>query len=131
VISGQIQMLMTTVPTVGPHVRANKVRLIATTGAKRVPVYPEIPTVSESGLPGYELTNSYAFYAPAGTPPAIVARLNATLAKGMRSPETMRIVAADGGEVAADTSPEQFRAQFLRLYAEMEDTTKVAKIHLD
>ena len=131
VISGQIQMLMTTVPTVGPHVRASKVKLIATTGPKRVSVYPEVPTVSESGLPGYELTNSYAFYAPSGTPPAIVAKLNATLAKGMRSSETMRIVAADGGEVVADTSPEQFRAQFLRLYAEMENTTRVAKIQLN
>ncbi|MGH8663569.1 MAG: tripartite tricarboxylate transporter substrate-binding protein, partial [Burkholderiales bacterium] len=131
VISGQIQMLMTTVPTVGPHVRANKVKLIATTGPKRVPVYPESPTVSESGLPGYELTNSYAFYAPAGTPAAIVTRVNAALVKGMRSPDTMRIVAADGGEVAAAESPAEFRARFVRAYAEMENTTKVANIRLN
>jgi tripartite-type tricarboxylate transporter receptor subunit TctC len=131
VISGQIQMLMTTVPTVATHARSSKVKLIATTGPKRLAVYPETPTVSESGLPGYELTNSYAFYAPAGTPLAVVAKVNAALVKGMRSPETMRIVAADGGEIPADASPEQFRAQFLRLYAEMENTTKVANIRLN
>ena len=130
VISGQIQMLMTTVPTVATHVRSNKVKLIATTGPKRVAVFPETPTVSESGLPGYELTNSYAFYAPAGTPSAVVAKVNAALVKGMRSAETMRIVAADGGEIPAAASPEQFRTQFLRLYAEMENTTKVANIRL-
>lgn len=131
VISGQIQMLMTTVPTVGPHVRANKVKLIATTGPKRVAVFPQTPTVSESGLPGYELTNSYAFFAPAGTPPAIVAKLNAGLMKGMRAPETMRIVAADGGEVPPAATAEEFRARFLRTYADMENTTRVAKIQLN
>jgi tripartite-type tricarboxylate transporter receptor subunit TctC len=131
VISGQIQMLMTTVPTVGPHVRANKVKLIATTGPRRVPVFPQTPTVSESGLPGYELTNSYAFFAPAGTPPAIVTKLNAELMKGMRAPETMRIVAADGGEVPPAVTAEEFRTRFLRTYAEMEDTTRVARIRLN
>jgi tripartite-type tricarboxylate transporter receptor subunit TctC len=131
VISGQIQMLMTTVPTVGPHARANKVKLIATTGPKRVAVFAETPTVSESGLPGYELTNSYAFFAPAGTSPAIVTKLNAALVKGMRAPDTMRIVAADGGEVPPATSAEEFRARFLRDYAEMENTTRVANIRLN
>ena len=122
---------MTTVPTVGPHVRANKVKLIATTGPKRVSVFPQTPTVSESGLPGYELTNSYAFFAPAGTPPAIVTKLNAELMKGMRAPETMRIVAADGGEVPPAATAEEFRTRFLRTYAEMEDTTRVARIRLN
>lgn len=131
VVSGQIQMLMTTVPTVGPHARANKVKVLATTGPKRVSVFPETPTVSESGLPGYELTNSYAFFAPAGTPAAIVAKLNAALVKGMRSPDTMRVVAADGGEVPAAASAEEFRVRFLRDYAEMENTTRVAKIRLN
>jgi tripartite-type tricarboxylate transporter receptor subunit TctC len=131
VMNGQIQMLMTTVPTVAPHARAGRVKLLATTGPRRVPVFAEVPTMAESGLPGYELTNSYAFYAPAGTPAAIVEKVNAALTKGMRSPDTVRIVAADGGEVAAGPSPEAFRARFLRDYAEMENTTRVANIRLN
>ena len=131
VMNGQIQMLMTTTPTVQPHVRSQRVKLLATTGPRRVPVFPETPTVTESGLPGYELTNSYAFFAPAATPAAVVAKVNAVLIQGMRSPETMRIVAADGGEVAAAASPADFRARFLRDYAQMENTTRVANIKLD
>jgi len=130
VMSGQIQMLMTTVPTVAPHVRAGKIKLVAVTGPKRNRVFPDVPTVSEAGLAGYELTNSYSFYAPAGTPDAIVKRLNAATVEGMQSPATRKIVAADGGDVAAPLTPAEFRARFRRDYAEMENTTRVANIQL-
>ena len=130
VMSGQIHMLMTTVPTVGPHVRAGKIKLIAFTGAKRNRVFPDLPTVAEAGVDGYELTNSYSFYAPAGTPRSIVERLNVTTGEGMQSPDTRNIVAADGGEVAAPLTPMDFRTRFRRDYAEMENTTRVANIQL-
>ena len=130
VMSGQIHMLMTTVPTVGPHVRASKIKLIAFTGSKRNRVFPDLPTVAEAGVPGYELTNSYSFYAPAGTPAAIVRKLNAAAIDGMQSPDTRNIVAADGGEVAPPITPADFRTRFRRDYAEMENTTRIANIQL-
>ncbi|RPI43556.1 MAG: hypothetical protein EHM59_15115 [Betaproteobacteria bacterium] len=130
VMSGQIHMLMTTVPTVGPHVRAGKIKLIAFTGPKRNRVFPDLPTVSEAGVPGFELTNSYSFYVPAGTPPAIVRKLNKATIDGMQSPDTRKIVAADGGEVAPALTPAEFHARFRRDYAEIENTTRVAGIQL-
>jgi tripartite-type tricarboxylate transporter receptor subunit TctC len=131
VMSGQIHMLMTTIPTVQAHVKANRIKLIATTGPKRVAVFPGTPTVAESGLPRYELTNSYSFYAPAGTAPAIVAKLNAGLMQAMQNPETVRVVAADGGEVPPPATPEELRAKFAADYAVMEETTRVANIRLN
>jgi len=130
VMSGQIHMLMTTVPTVGPHVRAGKIKLIAFTGPKRNRVFPDLPTASEAGVPGFELTNSYSFYVPAGTPPAIVRKLNKATIDGMQSPDTRKIVAADGGEVAPALTPAEFHARFRRDYAEIENTTRVAGIQL-
>jgi tripartite-type tricarboxylate transporter receptor subunit TctC len=120
VISGQIQMLITTTVTVGPHLRAGKVRVLAATGPKRVSIYPDIPTVSESGLPGYELTNSYAFYAPAGVPQGVVGKLNAVVIQAMNAPETAKILAADGAEAAPASTSEEFRARFNSDYATME-----------
>ncbi len=130
VMSGQIHMLMTTVPTVGPHVRASKIKLLAFTGAKRNRVFPEVPTVTEAGVPGYELTNSYSIYAPAGTPAPIVRKLNIAAIKSMQSPDTRNIVAADGGEVAPPITPAEFGTRFRRDYAEMENTTRLANIQL-
>ncbi len=130
VISGQIQMLMTTTPTVKPHVKSGKVRLVAATGLKRNHVFPDLPTVSESGLEGYELTNSYAFFAPAGTPPAVVAKVNAALSQSLNAPDMLKILAAEGAEVAAPATPDQFRAKFEALYASMENTTRIANILL-
>jgi tripartite-type tricarboxylate transporter receptor subunit TctC len=131
VISGQIQMLITTTVTVGPHLRAGKVRVLAATGPKRVSIYPDIPTVSESGLPGYELTNSYAFYAPAGVPQGVVGKLNAVVIQAMNAPETAKILAADGAEAAPASTSEEFRARFNSDYATMENTIRVANIKLN
>jgi len=130
VMSGQIHMLMTTVPTVGPHMRAGKIKLIAFSGPRRNRVLPDLPTVAEAGVPGYELTNSYSFYLPAATPEPIVRKLNTAAIEGMQAPDTRKIVTADGGEVAPPLTPAEFRTRFRRDYAEMENTTRVANIQL-
>src|SRR5262249_21233249 len=95
VMSGQIQMTITTTITAGPHMKTGKLKALAFTGPRRVQAYPDLPTVAESGLPGFELTNSYGFYAPAGTPAVIVHKINATMIEVMSSPETRKILAAD------------------------------------
>jgi tripartite-type tricarboxylate transporter receptor subunit TctC len=104
-------------------------KAVAVTGPRRVSVYPEVPTVSES-LPGYELTNSYAFFAPAGTPLAIVRRMNEITLQAMHAPETRKVLAADGAEAAPPATPEEFKSRFLRDYAEMEKTIAGANIKL-
>lgn len=130
VMSGQIQMTISTTVTIGPHLKAGKLRALAATGPKRVAVYPDLPTVSESGLPGFELTNSYAFFAPAGTPPRIIGTINAAVIEGMNSPDTLKALAGDGAEAAPPATPEEFRAKFERDYAELEKLIKAANIKL-
>jgi tripartite-type tricarboxylate transporter receptor subunit TctC len=130
VMSGQIQMTITTTITAGPHMKSGKLKALAVTGPKRVPVYPELPTVSESGLPGFELTNSYGFFAPAGTPRAVVSKINATVIQVMHVPETRKVLAADGAEAAPPATPEEFKARFARDYAELERTIAAARITL-
>jgi tripartite-type tricarboxylate transporter receptor subunit TctC len=129
-MSGQIQMTISTTVTIGPHLKAGKVRVLAATGPKRVSVYPDLPTVSEAGLPGYELTNSYAFFAPALTPRMIIGTINAAAIDGMNSPDILKVLAADGAEVAPPATPEEFRAKFERDYAELEKVIKAANIKL-
>ena len=78
-IAGQTQMVFASTISGSPHVKSGKARAIAVTSLKRLPAFPDLPTVSESGVPGYELDNIYGLYAPAGIPPAILAALNREL----------------------------------------------------
>jgi len=77
VIAGHVPMIVASVGIAGPLARAGKVRLLAVTGAKRVPQLPDVPTIAEGGLPTFEATFWFGLFAPGGTPPAILARLNA------------------------------------------------------
>jgi tripartite-type tricarboxylate transporter receptor subunit TctC len=129
-MGGQIHMVITTTITAGPHIKSGKVKAIAVTGPKRVEVYPDLPTVAESGLPGFELTNSYGFFAPLGTPMAIVEKINAAVIHVMNLPETKKVLAADGAETAPPATPEEFKSKFARDYAEMEKTILAANIKL-
>jgi len=128
VMSGQIQMTFSNTVTSGAHLRSGRLRGLAITGPRRTPLFPELPTVSEAGVPGFELSNSYAYFAPAGTPRGIVRAINAVVIKGMNSPETLKALAADGSEVVAPATPEAFKAKFDREYRELEKTVTAAGI---
>ena len=130
VISGQIQTTFSNTVTSGVHLRSGKLRGLAITSPRRVPLFPELPTVSESGVPGFELSNSYAYFAPAGTPRGIVRAINAVVVQGMNSPETLKALAADGSEVVAPATPEEFKAKFDREYRDLEKLVKAANIKL-
>src|SRR4051794_29269057 len=78
-LGNHIPLLFSAIPNVHAHIRAGTVRALAVTSAKRAALLPDTPTIAESGLPGYDMTLKYGLVAPAGTPPAIVARLNAAL----------------------------------------------------
>jgi len=130
VLSGQIQMTFSNTVTSGAHLRSGRLRGLAITGPRRAPLFPELPTVSESGVPGFELSNSYAYFAPAGTPRGIVRAINAVVAQGMNSPETLKALAADGSEVVPAATPEEFKAKFDREYRELEKLVGAANIKL-
>jgi tripartite-type tricarboxylate transporter receptor subunit TctC len=108
-IGGQIQVLFDPVQTSLPHIRSGKVRPLAVTSPARLGQLPEIPTVAESGYPGFEFVVWYAFIAPAGTPAPIVAKLNAEINKIVREPEMKAKFAALGADLA-ESNPEQCAA---------------------
>ena len=111
-LGGQTSMLFATMPTVLPQVKAGRLRALAVAGAQRSAAAPEIPTIAESGLPGFEVTNWIGLFAPAGTPAEIVNRLNAEVMKIMRTPEVQKRLESEGARFTPMT-PEQF-GQYVR-----------------
>lgn len=105
-LAGNIQMRFSSVVPVLPHVKSGRLRGIAISSMKRYGPLPDMPTISESGLPGYVVESFYAVVAPAGTPRAIIARLNAELVRNLKSPEVAAHMAADGAEVIGSTPDE-------------------------
>ena len=118
-MSGQIHLVITTTITAGAHIKSGKLKALAVTGPNRVSIYPEVPTIAES-LAGFELTNSYGFFVPAGTPKAIIDTINEAAIESMNTPETRKILAADGADVAPPISPAEFRAKVEQDYVMME-----------
>jgi tripartite-type tricarboxylate transporter receptor subunit TctC len=92
-----------------PHIQGGKVRGLAVTSAQRSPALPDVPTVAESGFPGFEANGWLGIFVPNGTPPAVIAKLNAAIGKVMQSPEMKKQLLAQGVE-ARSTTPEQFNA---------------------
>jgi tripartite-type tricarboxylate transporter receptor subunit TctC len=118
-VAGQIAFLMDSIVSAQPHIRDGKVRALAVTGAKRSGSLPAVPTFTESGIPGMEFSNWFGLFAPAGTPPEIVARLNRELNAITRSAEVTERLERAGAEAAGGT-PEQFA----RTYKDEHDSWK-------
>ncbi len=112
VISGQIQLMMGAALFISPNIKSGKLKALATGGLRRSAAYPDLPTISESGLPGFEWTNSYALFAPPKTPVAIIAALNREAARIVNLPDVQKKLASDGVEPAAPNTPQQFTAKF-------------------
>jgi tripartite-type tricarboxylate transporter receptor subunit TctC len=123
-VSGQIQFLITSTVSGGTHLKSGKLRALAVTGPRRVPSLPDLPTVSESGVPGYVMTNSYSLFAPARTPRPIVDHIRTLVSEGMRSPQMAQRLAADGSEPGERMTSDQFKAEIIREYAEAEKLVK-------
>jgi tripartite-type tricarboxylate transporter receptor subunit TctC len=99
VLSGQVQVFITTPPSVMGHVQAGKLKAFAVTGDKRSPQMPQIPTTAEAGLPGFKLEAWVGLFAPAGTPPAVVAKLAADVKRAMEMPDVKVRADAAGIEI--------------------------------
>ena len=105
-LGGQVMMMFDNIPSALPHIRAGKLRALAVTGAKRDPLLPEVPTVAEAGVAGYESGVWFGLSVPAGTPKEVIARLNDAAVKGTRSPEFVKRMTELGYSIIGST-PEQ------------------------
>jgi tripartite-type tricarboxylate transporter receptor subunit TctC len=109
ILSGQIQMLFDSVPTMAPLIKAGKVRALGTSGVTRSAILPDVPTIAEAGVPGFQATLWVGFMAPAGTPQPIVDKLNAEITKIVSRPDIKAAWQKQGAEPVALTQP-QFKA---------------------
>lgn len=111
-LGNQIAIMFDNMPSAIQHVRSGKLRAIAVTTAKRSPELPDVPTIAEAGVPGYEATSWFGMFAPAATPAPVVAQLNAAIVKVLAQPDIRKKLAEQGAEAAGET-PAQF-ADFIR-----------------
>jgi tripartite-type tricarboxylate transporter receptor subunit TctC len=112
ILGGQVQMMFDAITTMAPNVRAGKLKALGTSGKARSTVLPEVPTISEAGVPGYDAVIWLGIMAPANTPKAIVERLNSEITRAVNAPETRQSWQAQGA-VPMSMSPEEF-GKFLR-----------------
>jgi len=119
-IAGQTQMVFASSISGSPHVKSGKARAIAVTSLKRLQAYSDVPTVSESGVPGFELDNIYGMYAPAGVPSAIVAALNREIVQIIHAPEMRGRITADGADPAPFNTSAEFKDRFIAQIAMWE-----------
>ncbi len=108
-MGGQVSAMIDPLPSSYPLVKGGKLKALAVTSSKRVPFMPAVPTVAESGLPGFEMVSWYGLWAPAGLPREITARLTAEAAKAVRSPQAAERLGEQGFEASGD-GPEAFAA---------------------
>ncbi len=105
-LGGQVMTMFDNIPSAIPHIKSGKLRALATTGAKRDPLLPDLPTVAEAGVPGYESGVWFGLAVAAGTPRAIIAKLNAEAVKGTKAPEFVKRMTELGYNIIGST-PEQ------------------------
>ncbi|MCC6868198.1 MAG: tripartite tricarboxylate transporter substrate binding protein [Burkholderiales bacterium] len=122
-VGGQTDLMFAAVSSVLPLVKAGKLRMIALTTARRTPSLPDVPTIAESGLPGYEVAPWYGVFTTGGTPPAVVQRLNDAIREVVALPAVQEAIDKQGSEPATNT-PEAFREL---LKAEIEKWRRVVK----
>ena len=129
-MAGQVDMMFDTTVVAGPHIESGKLRALAVTSAKRVPSMPNVPTVAESGVPGYEVVSWQAIFAPAGTPKAIVDRLHTEIAKILKEPDMQERIGKLGMQ-GADMTTEQIAAFQKAEVAKWAQVIKSANIKLE
>ena len=122
-VGGQIQLMLENIPSTLPHAKSGRLRALALSGLKRSPLVPDLPTLDEAGLKGYEIVGWNGLFVPSGTPRQIVTRLHGDIAKALAQPDVKERLATMGAEPVGNT-PEEFRA-FVK--AEIVKWAKVVK----
>ena len=129
-IAGQVNLMFDNIPSAISHIRGGKLRALATTGAKRSPTLPDLPTMIESGVPGFESTAWFGIAVPAGTPKDIIARLNADGQKAVKSPEFVKRITDLGYEIVGGT-PEQMASMIQDEYKRWGPIVKASGATVD
>lgn len=122
-VAGRVQMMFSNLLTATPHVKSGKLRAIAISSARRSPQAPDLPTIAESGVPGYDLTPWYGVFAPAGTPKAIVTRLNREVGQILKAPDMKERFRTQGVDLVSST-PEEFAALIRREIPKWREVVK-------
>jgi tripartite-type tricarboxylate transporter receptor subunit TctC len=123
-VGDHIKVMISGMASTLPHVKSGKLRGLATTGARRTPATPDLPTIAESGFPGFEASSWFGVFAPAKTPKPIISRLNQDIIKALQDPAVAKRLADVGFEITTGT-PEQFAAY---IQAEIKKWAKVVKL---
>ncbi len=130
VVGGQVDMMITGYSTAGPHVKSGRIRVLARTSATRSPLTPEIPTIAESGYPGFEVLSWYGLVAPAATPWSVIDTINRAVLKALASPEIREKVDGYYADMAGGT-PDDFGKVIRDDTAKWSGVLRAAKIQLD
>jgi tripartite-type tricarboxylate transporter receptor subunit TctC len=129
-LGGQVSLMFTSMATVLPQVRAGKLKGIAVGSGKRSPAVPDIPTVAESGVPGFDYVTWFAFYAPAGTPADIIAKLNREIVRALADPQIAKSFSSQGAEPSA-TTPAGLTAYMHKEHERWKTLIKSANIKME
>jgi tripartite-type tricarboxylate transporter receptor subunit TctC len=129
-LGGQVSMYFGTTPSTMPHVRTGKLRALGVTTAKRSRAAPDVPTIAESGLPGYEQSAWHGLLAPAATPQSIIARLHSEVLRVLRSQDVVDRFAVQGIEVIG-SAPAEFAVFIKQDVAKYEKLIRTAGIRID
>jgi tripartite-type tricarboxylate transporter receptor subunit TctC len=116
-LGGTVSMMFDNIPSALPHIKSGKLKALATTGAKRDPALPDLPTIAEAGVPGYESGVWFGLMVPAGTPKDVIARLNAEAVKGAKSPEFVKRMTDLGYNIipgSADSMTDMIKQEIVR-----------------
>src|SRR5216110_3353834 len=130
VLAGAIHLVVIGIPAAAPHIKAGRLRALALIAPQRASALPEVPTVGEAGVPNFEVTTWYGILAPAGTPKAIVARLNAELVKTVHAPDLKERLAEMATDPATST-PEEFADYIKREIAKWGEVVRQAGLKAD
>ena len=129
-VSGQVQLMFGTASSVRAHIDLSRLRALAVTSARRSAVYPQLPTIAEAALNGYEAVTPFALFAPGGTPAAIVDRLNAEIAQVLKQDDVRQRFFAAGAEVVA-SAPSELDSMMREDTARMRKLVKCAGIRVE
>ena len=124
-IGGQLHLAFVSTISSTQHVKAGRLKALAVTTLKRAQAYPDLPTMAESGLPGFELNNWYGLLAPAGTPGPIVSALHQAVDQTLKRPEVQALFVNDGAEAAASESPREFGVMLAKEVAKWESLIRM------
>ena len=129
-LGGQVQLLYSALPSIESHVKAGKVKILAVSTPQRSPQTPDVPTVAESGIPGYDFVAEIGFYAPAGTPQDIIAKVAAEVQKAVKQPDVVQRFKQLGIDPVGST-PEAYNAMNRASYQKYEKVVKASGAKID